>query len=114
AVTGEKGEASAVLLRAIEPTWNVEAMRRGAPTNLPDHLVGSGPGRICRALDIDRRLNGADLVEGTIRILPAGTSHSGDVGTGIRVGLTKDDERHWRFFTDSRSVSRSPRPGRGS
>jgi DNA-3-methyladenine glycosylase len=48
AVTGDDGEASAVLLRALEPVRGVEL-----PTN--------GPGRLCRALDIDRTLYGHDL-----------------------------------------------------
>lgn len=47
-VTEKEGHASAVLLRAIEPVRNVEG-----PTG--------GPGRLCRAMDIDRRLNARDL-----------------------------------------------------
>ena len=48
-VTQKEGHASAVLLRAVEPVKNVEG--------------GShGPGRLCRAMCIDRRLNGHDLV----------------------------------------------------
>jgi DNA-3-methyladenine glycosylase len=115
AVTGPEGSASAVLIRALEPVWEIKAMRRGAPTNLPDHLVASGPGRLCRALGIDRRLNGSDLVTGTLRILPGDRA---DATEGVRVGLTTDDERSWRFWTDSASVSRrvsragSRHPGR--
>lgn len=117
AVTGPEGDASAVLIRALEPVWGTKAMRRGAPHGskaLPDHLVASGPGRLCRALGIDRRLNGSDLVTGTLRILPGDRA---DVSEGVRVGLTTDDERSWRFWTDSSSVSRvsragSRRPGR--
>jgi DNA-3-methyladenine glycosylase len=47
-VTERNGHASAVLLRAVEPVSNVEG-----PTN--------GPGRLCRAMGIDRRLNAHDL-----------------------------------------------------
>lgn len=48
-VTQEEGHASAVLLRAVEPVQNVEGRT-------------SGPGLLCRAMDIDRRLNAHDLL----------------------------------------------------
>ncbi|MBE0569636.1 MAG: DNA-3-methyladenine glycosylase [Deltaproteobacteria bacterium] len=47
-VTERDGHASAVLLRALEPVKNVEGPTRG-------------PGRLCNAMHIDRRLNGHDL-----------------------------------------------------
>src|SRR5271170_1163177 len=50
-VTEREGHASAVLLRAIEPVKNV-----GGRT--------CGPGLLCRAMKIDRRLNGHDLLSG--------------------------------------------------
>jgi DNA-3-methyladenine glycosylase len=109
AVCDRVGQGSAVLLRALEPVWNVHAMRQGAPTNLADHLVASGPGRLCRALRIDRGQNGTDLVSGPVRILP-GEINAGPVNEGIRIGLSSDDERPWRYWIDSPSVSRSPRP----
>jgi DNA-3-methyladenine glycosylase len=48
-VTEREGHASAVLLRAIEPVRNVEGRT-------------SGPGLLCRAMHIDRRLNDHDLL----------------------------------------------------
>jgi DNA-3-methyladenine glycosylase len=110
AVCDRVGQGSAVLIRALEPVWGARAMRLGAPTNLADHLVASGPGRLCRALRIDKRLNGSDLVNGTVRILAPDTTERGEIHDGIRIGLTSDDERPWRFWLDSPSVSRSPRP----
>jgi DNA-3-methyladenine glycosylase len=47
-VTEAEGHASAVLLRAVEPVSNVFG-----PTN--------GPGRLCRAMGIERSLNAHDL-----------------------------------------------------
>lgn len=47
-VTQSEGEGSAVLLRAIEPVRNVTGR-------------GSGPGLLCRALQIDGSLNGRSL-----------------------------------------------------
>lgn len=105
-VTGRAGDASAVLLRAFEPMWSVAQMRRGAPPTLKDHLLGSGPGRVCRALGVDRRLNGSALADGPIRI-HRGEGSALEVHTGIRVGLSDDDERPWRFWVPSASVSSS-------
>ena len=55
-VTGPAGEAAAVLIRAVEPLANVTERT-------------SGPGLLCRALGIDRHLNGTDLLGNDIRIV---------------------------------------------
>ena len=108
AVTGAEGHASAVLIRALEPVYGIRSMRKGAPTTLPDEKLASGPGRVCRALGVDRTFNGDDLTTGPLRIARGDTpSH---VDHGVRVGLTLDDGREWRFWTDSPSVSNRRRP----
>ena len=104
-VTDRDGVASAVLIRALEPVWGIPKMRRTAPASLPVHRLASGPGRICRALAIDRRLNGADLATGPIRVLRR-TGRTESVSAGLRVGLSADDGRAWRFWVPSPSVSR--------
>lgn len=48
-VTEAEGHAAAVLLRALEPVQNIEQRT-------------SGPGLLCKAMGIDLRLNGHDLV----------------------------------------------------
>jgi DNA-3-methyladenine glycosylase len=48
-VTQPEGVASAVLLRAIEPVKNIEGRAQG-------------PGLLCKAMDIDKRFNGHDLL----------------------------------------------------
>jgi DNA-3-methyladenine glycosylase len=103
AVTGQEGKGSAVLIRALEPVYGVDRMRTGAPPALPDHKLASGPGRLCRALGVTRELNGTDLTSGPLRILKG--TRVRDVSNSVRVGLTVDDQREWRFFTDSASVS---------
>lgn len=103
AVTGAEGTGSAVLIRALEPLFDLERMRLGAPENLPDHKVASGPGRVCRALRVTRALNGVDLTTGPVRILEGVRPRH--IDSGVRVGLTLDDGREWRYWTDSPSVS---------
>lgn len=105
AVTGAEGVGSAVLIRALEPLWSIEHMRAaGAPPSLPDHKLTAGPGRLCRALGVSRALNGADLTVPPLTIHDAAAPD--DIRAGIRVGLSRDDERRWRFWCPSRSVSR--------
>lgn len=106
AVTGSEGVGSAVLIRAIEPLWGLRSMRSaGAPDSLPDHRLGAGPARTCRALRVDKAQNGADLVTGRLRIHERRVEPE-EIRSGVRIGLSRDDERPWRFWTPSRSVSR--------
>lgn len=114
AVTGPEGIGSGVLLRALEPELGIETMRAaGFPSRLPDHKLATGPGRLCRALGVGREHNGADLTSGDrgLAILDP-VEHPKAIHCGHRVGLTLDDDRPWRFWVDSRSVSRSVRGGR--
>ena len=105
AVTGPEGVGSGVLLRAAEPMWGIEEMRaRGFPPRLPDHMLMSGPGRLCRALGVGREHNGVELTRGPLTIRAGGAAEQ--VRSGPRVGLTRDDGRRWRYWIASPSVSR--------
>jgi DNA-3-methyladenine glycosylase len=108
AVCEADGEAAAVLIRALEPTAGLEAMRerRG---DRPDGELCSGPGKLTEALGIGLELNGADLGRDPFLLLePEGDAPA--VVTGPRIGITKAIERPWRFSAaGSRFVSR-PRP----
>jgi DNA-3-methyladenine glycosylase len=110
-VCGPEGEASAVLVRAVEPTAGVAAMWADRPKARRSTDLGSGPGKLCAALGIDGTHNGADLLDpaGPVRLIAAGTA-TGDIVTGPRVGITKAKEKPWRFaLRDNPHVSR-PRP----
>jgi DNA-3-methyladenine glycosylase len=102
------GEAAAVLIRALEPTAGLEAMRERRGER-PDGELCSGPGKLTEALGIGLELNGADLGRDPFLLLePEGDAPA--VVTGPRVGITKAVERPWRFCAaGSRFVSR-PRP----
>ncbi|WP_256481285.1 DNA-3-methyladenine glycosylase [Ciceribacter sp. RN22] len=86
--------ASAVLIRAIEPAWNIEKMqmRRGR-SDLGD--LCAGPGRLCQALAVTRDHDGLPLLSPPFGFaLPAGRL---PVAVGRRIGITKAVERPWRF-----------------
>ena len=79
-VTEREGHASAVLLRAIEPVQNVEGRTRG-------------PGLLCKAMGIDRRLDGHDLVSDELYISEPAESAPIVIVRRPRVGV--DYARHW-------------------
>lgn len=60
-VTQEADTAEAVLLRAVEPIKGIEAMRKRRPKAKRDFDLTNGPGKICMAMDIDRKLDGEHL-----------------------------------------------------
>jgi DNA-3-methyladenine glycosylase len=66
-VCGPASKPEAVLLRAAELTQGVELARtrRGG---VPGARLAAGPGNLASAFDIDRRLNGADLLAGPVRV----------------------------------------------
>jgi DNA-3-methyladenine glycosylase len=103
-----EGEAAAVLVRALEPTAGLEAMRERRGRR-PDGELCSGPGKLTEALGVGLELNGADLSRDPFVLLePEGEAPA--VVAGPRIGITKAVERPWRFSAaGSRFVSR-PRP----
>ena len=86
-VTEDVGFPAAVLVRALEPVDGIT-------------LPTSGPGRLCRALGIDRRHTGTDLTAGPL-YLAAGARPDGPVVAGPRVGVPYAGawaHKPWRFY----------------
>ena len=106
-VTEPEGTASAVLIRALEPTEGIDLMRERRGQERIEALC-SGPGKLAEALGIDLSLNGADLFQPPFELSePAGEWGTVDVVTGPRIGITKAAELPWRYcVSGSRFVSR--------
>ena len=108
AVAEPEGEAAAVLIRALEPTHEIERMRERRQVG-SDLDLCSGPGKLTAALGIGLGDNEADLSREPFLIAPP-QGEPPEVVTGPRVGITKAVDRPWRFCAaGSRYVSR-PRP----
>ncbi|RYC10681.1 DNA-3-methyladenine glycosylase [Ciceribacter ferrooxidans] len=86
--------ASAVLVRAIEPAWELEKMQsRRNRTDLK--TLCSGPGRLTEALAVTRAHDGLPLLSPPFGFaLPAMDL---PVAVGRRIGITKAVDRPWRF-----------------
>ncbi|USB33366.1 DNA-3-methyladenine glycosylase [Paenibacillus sp. YPG26] len=104
-VTGREGDPQAVLIRATEPLTEVDrlimAKYRDIQSRKPADL-SNGPGKLCRALRIDRSLNGLDLrAPGGPIWLEAGDEHQDfDIVESPRINIDYAEEyaaKPWRF-----------------
>lgn len=73
-VTGAEGHAAAVLLRAVEPVANLSGRTQG-------------PGLLCRAFGIDRRMNGQDLLSSGLFIARPRASVPFTIARRPRIGV---------------------------
>src|SRR4051794_37807743 len=88
------GSASAVLIRALEPTHGLAAMRRRR--GLPDaRALCSGPGKLCQALGITIAHSELPLDKPPIALFAR--TQKLEVVAGIRIGITKAVELPWRY-----------------
>ena len=96
-VTDTDGEAGAILVRALEPGPGVDQRT-------------DGPGRLCRALDIDRSHNGLDLTDSPIWIERRPGAPVEEIATSPRIGVDYAGEwaaKPYRFWVkNSPGVSR--------
>jgi len=97
-VTGREGEGQAVLIRAVAPL-----------VGLPDDpSLGRGPGKVTKALLLDRRHDRKDLAKGQLYV--AAYEHPPAIAIGPRIGVDYAGEwasRPLRFWwRDHPAVSR--------
>ena len=88
------GSASAVLIRALEPTEGLAAMQRRRSTK-DVRLLCSGPGRLTEALGITHAQNGCALDEAPFEL--RAREGALEVAAGVRIGITKAVEHPWRY-----------------
>lgn len=104
AVCQPAGKAEAVLIRAIEAGIGEDQMRANRPAVKLISLT-NGPGKLCAALAIDRKLDGADLCEAASDVmiaenpnLKAFRKQRGPIVKTTRIGITRAADLHLRFF----------------
>jgi len=84
AVTEKFGKAGAVLIRSLEPVRSVKS-------------AANGPGRLTRALKIDKKLNRADLTKGSL-IIAEGERERYNIVPAKRIGISKASNKLYRFY----------------
>src|SRR5262245_55624991 len=107
-VCEEAGSASAVLLRALEPTVGLVAMQRRRRT--PDvHLLCSGPGRLTEAVGITQAQNGHAVDAAPFELRARGSDV--EIAAGPRIGITRAVDLPWRYgLAGSRFLSKPFNP----
>lgn len=137
---GPAGEPSAILIRAVEPIEGVDRMRvaradrtlarrravsapgvderhRNRLRSIEDARLASGPGLVTAAFDVDRRLDGIDLLEpgAALRIEVGSLGPSEQVVSTPRIGIGYADEPWtivpWRFVIAGHVSVSGPQPG---
>lgn len=106
-VTEPEGEPAAVLIRGLEAVDGLETMQKlrypkhtGELTSYQKKNFLNGPGKLCKALSIDRSLNGLDLTSDIMYVVRSGTAPS-RIHSGPRIGIDYAEEAvdfPWRFW----------------
>jgi DNA-3-methyladenine glycosylase len=106
-VTGPEGEGSAVLMRALEPTEGIEAMRqRRGVAGVRD--ICNGPAKLCQALGVEESHDGEDLW-GEFTILRGPGIEPARIAESTRIGITRASEVRRRYLiAGDPFVSRGP------
>jgi len=105
-VAHEDKKVGAVLIRAIEPIEGIEEMKKNRKTKNVFELT-NGPGKLTKALAIDKSLNGIDSTSKKSQINFFDSEEKFEISCSKRIGVSRDLEQELRFFIkDNKFVSR--------
>jgi DNA-3-methyladenine glycosylase len=92
-----EGNGAGVLIRAVEPLSGIDVMlrRRGVDDI---YRLTKGPGCLAQAFDIDLELDGTPYAVGNALWLADDGSDTPKIGRSVRIGITRNAEKPWRFF----------------
>lgn len=100
----EPAAASAVPIRAIEPTTGLALMRRRRGL-MDERLLCSGPGRLTQAMGVTREHNGLPLDTAPFHLFVR--KDAPEIVAGVRIGITKAVDLPWRYgLAGSRHLSK--------
>ena len=100
-VTGKKGEGAAVLIRAVEPIEGEQYMQE--LREVDGVQLSNGPAKLCKALGIDKQLNGHDLSESPLKLIIQKPIDSQFITQTKRVGISQAKDVLWRFYISQNS-----------
>lgn len=106
-VAAKENEPYAILVRGIEPVENIELMSRNRYEKNYEELtayqkrnLSNGPGKLCKAMKMDKSLNGEDLCGDKIYILET-EDKDFNIVSSKRIGIDYAEEAKdflWRFY----------------
>lgn len=106
-VTEPEGEPAAVLIRGLEAVAGYETLKHLRYPNHSGQLTAyqtknflNGPGKLCKALSLDRSCNGIDLVGDMLYVIRSGEMPK-NINSGPRIGIDYAEEAvhfPWRFW----------------
>ncbi|MHB9133507.1 MAG: DNA-3-methyladenine glycosylase [Armatimonadota bacterium] len=96
-ITQPAGVPEAVLIRALEPLAGIDVMTELRGVGDLRQLT-NGPGKLAKALAIDKTLDGHDLSQPPLRVVRGESIPDEDVVTTTRIGISKGTECPWRFY----------------
>ena len=94
----EPGIGAGVLLRALELLEGIGFIKSGNSKGARICDVGRGPGRLTAALCIDKRYDGTDLCAEGPLWLGSAPWPAREVGKSVRIGITREAHRRYRFY----------------
>ncbi len=99
-VTNKKDKAEAVLIRSLQPIQGEELMKERMQTTSLKRIT-SGPGKLTKALGIDRTHNGKNLLSPDIWIEEGIKIEKKHIVSTTRIGIDyagEDAKLPWRFY----------------
>jgi DNA-3-methyladenine glycosylase len=96
-VTGQEGEGTGVLIRAIEPLEGEDVMLENR-NGRGSHELTNGPAKVCQALRLDRSWNGHDLSTSPLQLVLHEPLRQEDIVISTRVGISQAVDMPWRFY----------------
>jgi DNA-3-methyladenine glycosylase len=107
-VVEQPGKPQAILIRGLEPTKGLEIMSKFRYSKSYEELskrevigLTSGPGKLCKALNIDRSHNGLDLCGDELYIFEENEKSAFEMVSTTRINIDYAEEAKdfpWRFY----------------
>ena len=100
-VTGSKGDAQAVLIRAVEPVSGLDEMLKNRGVSSLCKNLTNGPGKLCQALNIDLRQNKLDLCGDELYVIEPNNARRICTCRSTRINIdyaVKGKYFPWRFY----------------
>jgi DNA-3-methyladenine glycosylase len=110
-VTNRHGNADAVLIRAIEPIEGTDSMLKRRNAKILKPSLFSGPGKLTKALGINKSFNATDLVNSEEIFIVDGNKKINDIVKTTRIGIDyagEDAFLPWRFYISGNKFISQP------